>query len=339
MPKSRELTVAERGTIVGMKLKGATYAEIAGTVNCSTSTVQKVLKKSKDIGTLESMPRSGRPPIFQDRDLRELKRVAISNRRAPLADITNNLSVQASVRTVRKELRKMGFDNRVAAKKPFLNRRHRAARLAFARAHRHWTVQDWERVIWTDESSFELGKQTRQVRVWRRVHEKFESECLAATHKSGRTSLMVWGAFTSKSKSKLILMKPGRRSAADFIEDVYDAELEDYYFSITPDTPVLMEDGAPIHRARVSANWRELRGMVRLQWPAQSPDLNPIENLWHMCKVSVQRKVLQHNKDELWEDVLATWNELSQEKLRQLVETMPERIKAVIKAKGGSTRW
>jgi transposase len=338
--KSKELTTEQRSEIVGMRMGGASLREVAAKFKRPLSTVNSIINKKKETGTVTNIPRSGRPTIFTERGLRELKQAALGNRRSSLADITNTITTQASRSTVRRELKDMGFRCRVAPKKPFLNEKHKADRLAFAQAHRHWTIEDWSRVIWTDESSFELGKLTRTVRVWRRAYEKYYPDCLAPTFKSGRVSVMVWGAFTATSKSNLIQMPVGRRKAVDFTEIIYDGELEDYYFSHHDlEPPILMEDGAPTHTAAVSAVWRDLRGMKKLRWPAQSPDLNPIENLWYICKTRLQKKARPHNKEDLWLEVEKTWKELTQESLALLVQSMPERIEDIIKAKGGSIRW
>lgn len=74
--------------------------------------------------------------------------------------------------TIRKHVRTLGFGNRVVPRKPYLSIAHRNQRLAFACKYRHWTVEDWKNVIWTNECSFELGKDYRRIRVWRKVHEK-----------------------------------------------------------------------------------------------------------------------------------------------------------------------
>ena len=79
-------------------------------------------------------------------------------------------------------------------------------------------------------------------------------------------------------------MKKGMRTSADFINQVYEPVLLDFYKSL--DSPMLMEDGAPIHRAKIAAKWREAKDINQMSWPAQSLDLNPIENLWSMMKKS-----------------------------------------------------
>ena len=80
-------------------------------------------------------------------------------------------------------------------------------------------------------------------------------------------------------------MKKGIRTSADFINQVYEPVLLDFYKSL--DSPVLMEDGAPIHRAKIAAEWREAKGRNKMSWLALSPDSNPIENLWSMMKKRV----------------------------------------------------
>ncbi|CEG63234.1 hypothetical protein RMATCC62417_00410 [Rhizopus microsporus] len=206
----------------------------------------------------QTKPRSGRPPIFNDRKRRELGRVVRANRRATLREISQLISTKASERTIHRELRKLGYASRVAVKKPFLNKKQQK------------TVDDWKKVIWTDESSFEIGKLSSQPRVWRNASEKFKKECLAPTFKSGRTSIMVWGAIAGRKKSKLVFMKKGMRASADFINQVYEPVLLDFYKSL--DSPVLMRDGTPIYRAKIAAEWRKAKGTNKMSWPAQSSD-------------------------------------------------------------------
>lgn len=77
-----------------------------------------------------------------------------------------------------------------------------------------------------------------------------------------------------------------------------------------------------------------------IKWPAQSPDLNPIENLWAILK----RRLAVHerapkNMDELWHRVHDEWNNISKENIQNLVESMPNRIKSVKKNKGLWTKY
>ncbi|KAG1094278.1 hypothetical protein G6F40_012554 [Rhizopus arrhizus] len=75
-------------------------------------------------------------------------------------------------------------------------------------------------------------------------------------------------------------------------------------------------------------------------WPAQSPDLDPIEHLWHHLKL----KLSLYDKKakgvyELWERVEKEWDSFDKEVCRRYIDTMPARIKAAIDAKGGSTKY
>ena len=152
-------------------------------------------------------------------------------------------------------MKSIGFCNRVAVKKPFLSQKHKADRLAFAKEHKHWTTSDWRNVIWTDETSFETGKRSRQVKVWRKSHERFSLDCLAPTFKSGCSSVMVWGAITGFEKCPLVIIPLDRRSGRDFVNVVYESRLSGFYFLHDhPETLTLMKDGAPVHHSKASSN-------------------------------------------------------------------------------------
>ena len=135
-------------------------------------------------------------------------------------------------------------------------------------------------------------------------------------------------------------MPKGRRTALDYIDIVYEGALRDYFNSHTnPATYLLMEDGAPVHTARVSATWLGNQGISKLKWPANSPDLNPIENIWNLCKAEVQKLPRAKNANKLSRQVVTVWNKVAQNEIARYIETMPTRIRKVIEAKGGSTKW
>ncbi|GAN00939.1 hypothetical protein MAM1_0003d00367 [Mucor ambiguus] len=77
-------------------------------------------------------------------------------------------------------------------------------------------------------------------------------------------------------------MKKNKRTSADFVNQVYDGQLVAFLQEF--DDPVLMEDGASIHQAAPANQWREERGVSKLIWPTQSPDMNPIQNVWKTMK-------------------------------------------------------
>ena len=79
--------------------------------------------------------------------------------------------------------------------------------------------------------------------------------------------------------------------------------------------------------------------LKKMEWPPNSPDLNPIENLWKLVKDLLRHHNRPRNKQEMMQTIEAVWNEVSMEQLQTLIASMPKRIKAVIAAQGGSTKW
>ncbi|KAG2193943.1 hypothetical protein INT47_003513 [Mucor saturninus] len=157
--------------------------------------------------------------------------------------------------------------------------------------------------------------------------------CLAPTFKSGRSSLSIWGGITYNRRSSLVFFNKGQRSSNDFIKQVYEPVLLDFYNSCS--TPVLMEDNAPIHTAKVAREWKDNHQIVRLNWPPQSPDLNPIENLWMILKRAKERRFeYVRNIESLKVLVESEWNLMSIEKINKLIDSMPKRMKDVIRSKG-----
>lgn len=329
-----------KNQMVGMHLAKKRNVDISQTLGCPVTTVQSVLAKFKAEGSVEGKKPSGRPSLLNDRDLRHLERDVKKTRRAPMREIVQGSATKASATTIRLALKSLGYNSRVAIVKPYLSAKHKAARLEFAKHYAAWTVDDWKRVIWTDESTFEIGKPYRKVRVWRKVAEKYDASCLAPSFKSGRSSVMVWGGFIPGHKLKLVIMEPGRRNSENFIEQVYEKSLGPFLHDYSNNNDlILMEDGAPVHRSQLSSKWREKEGIVKLKWPAQSPDLNPIENLWSIMKSEISTKHPIKNLDSMKANVLEAWESVPTEKLEHLAASMPERIQAVITAKGGSTPW
>jgi hypothetical protein len=122
-------------------------------------------------------------------------------------------------------------------------------RLAFTHKYCRRSLEDWEQVVSTDESTFEVGKNSRQIHVLRIVYEHYASSCKVPTFKIVRTSLMIWGAFSGGQKSQLVFMPKDRRFAKDFVEVVYNGEL--LHFMEKVPQGLLMKDGAPVHRSKL----------------------------------------------------------------------------------------
>ena len=104
-----------------------------------------------------------------------------------------NNRIEVCTNTVRRALRRNGLMARVKRKKPLLSKKHREKRLKFAKEFKDWTVSDWSKVVWSDESKFQIfGSDGRQY-CWKREGEPLKDAHIKPTVKFGDGSVFVWG--------------------------------------------------------------------------------------------------------------------------------------------------
>jgi transposase len=346
-PGTHNTAPALRSLICSKAADNVSLPEIANFANVTVRTIQRILKNHDERGYDEDAPRSGRPSKLDDRALRHLKFTLEDNRRQSIPTLTNIVNTfitsPISTDTTRRAItRKLGMGAFIAAKKPYLSQAHRLARLLWARDHKGWGEEDWNRVIWTDESSVEIGKDSRVPWVWRRPGEKFLDKCLAPTFKSGRQSLMIWGCMAYGRLGPLVLMPKDQRTGVDYVRLILAGPFWDFYSSLLEERGqiAVMEDGAPIHRSKVAKDFRTTHQIQVFPHPAQSPDVNPIEHVWHRLKTRINgRPTIPKNLDEMWVAIQEEWEKIDVEFVNKLVESMPDRVEAVRKAKGGSTKY
>ena len=128
--------------------------------------------------------------------------------------------------------------------------------------------------------------------------------------------------------------------------DLYVAILEDelqqslIYWDKSADDIIFQQDNNFKHTSKKAQKWFEDNGFTVLKWPAQSPDLNPIEHLWNHLKRKLGKYEEPANSiNELWERIQKEWEAIPKEECQKLIESMHRRLSAVIRAKGGYTKY
>ncbi|CAK9796236.1 Transposable element Tc1 transposase [Anthophora quadrimaculata] len=343
MPKLRELSVETRSAVCTLREEGYSYEQIAARFKISKSTAWAIIKKKEEIDSVANRSRSGRKRKTSVRDDKFIIVQSKRNRRLTASEIANeinrNRSNPISVSTVKRRLKDAGLTGRIAARKPFLRLANKKKRLAWAVAHKDWTLDQWKKVLWTDESKFEIFGSNRRMFVRRRTGERLLDSCIVPTVKHGGGNTMVWGCFGGESTGDLI------RITDKLTKEGYKKILEEHAvpsgIRILGEGFTFQEDNDPKHSSRLCRSFlNELESnniLKRMIWPPQSPDLSPIELLWD----ELDRKAKAQSptsKEDLWQKLLQCWSEITPETLEKLLKRMPRICKAVIKARGGYIR-
>lgn len=317
---------------------------VAHREHVSQSTVNRVRKNKEATGSFANRPKSGRPRVVSVHDERKMLRLIASGKCSTATEVQGRLQTEDNLRisaqTVRRTFQRNGLESRVRRKKPLLRKKHRQQRLDFAKKHKNWTVEQWSKVVWSDESKFQIFGSDGRLYCWKKPKDALRNVHINPTVKHGGGRIMVWGCFTSDGIGNLCRIDGGLNGELyrRILNEDFFATLD--WYGLDVEDVIFQQDNDPKHTAKRTKRWFKDNNVEVLPWPSQSPDLNPIEHLWN----EVERRLRQlperpTSKEDLWDKLQHVWNRIEPDFLTKLIKSMPDRIQDVLKAKGGYTRW
>ena len=148
---------------------------------------------------------------------------------------------------------------------------------------------------------------------------------------------MIWGAMSKNGTAGLYFLTPGTTmNGSKYVELLKNKLL--VHMNVH-NAIIFMQDSAPCHRSKIVKKFLEENHVTTLDWPGNSPDLNPIENLWAKMKDLVTEKQPSNGK-ALNQCIKGVWvQDISENYCNSLIKSMPHRLQAVIDAKGGHTKY
>lgn len=340
MSKAKNLTPNQRGQVLLLHQDGKSYREISKQLKLSVSACYQAVQHIKVHGTKNNVVRKRKPRKTNARTDRLIHRISKADRHKTAVDVHAEVSRQidqkVSVRTIRRRLNEFGLMGRIGRKKPYISEKNRRARIAFAREHINWTSEQWSKVIFTDESKFNRFGSDGRSYVRRRIGEEFDWRCTKPTVKGGGGSVLIWGSMSINGTG------PSYRIEGIMDRFVYLRILENILLPFAeefmPNDWIYQADNDPKHTARVVKQFLDDHNVNIMKWPAQSPDLNPIEMLW----LDVEKQIKQQkpkNIHELNTVIEKSWNSIPVDRCIRLIKSMPRRCAEVLRQNGRATKY
>ena len=335
--KTGHCSLTEKIQMVELKANAKSIPSISEELNRDETTVRRWLKRWKSERAVDVRPRSGRKREMSELDEVKMLFFLQTNQSATLREIRTKVDLKCSLRTINEYIKANKVHSFNAPLKPSHFPHHLAARLSFAKFVKKWSLSKWERVIFSDESSFRNHRSCAR-KVWRMrgVEGPVQASMFAATKE---IRINVWGAISVDGIFSL------KKVANKFDGLMYLNVLEEVMTRLSQEKPtfIWMQDNASIHERGEVLDFFEHHEIPRLRWPARSPDLNPIENLWGLITkkldVLVDADGEATTEDELWRRVQRCANQIPIEVFKNLYESLLKRVKLVIEKDGFYTKY
>ncbi|GFU86455.1 transposable element Tcb2 transposase [Trichonephila clavipes] len=212
---------------------------------------------------------------------------------------------------------------------------HRTVRFQWCLEHHNWTEPDWACVLFSDERRFSLSSDCRRQLISRESGTAYRPENIQEKDRYPTCSIMVWAGIMIHGRTHLHVVANGTMTGQRYIDEVLLPHVR-LFRGAVGDKFVFMDDNATCDRTLAVQDCLDSEGIQRLVWPARSPDLNPIENVWDALGRQVAgRNYPPTNKNTLIRAVTEEWDKLPQQLLDNVVQNMVRRVECCITLHGG----
>lgn len=339
--RKRRGAYADRIEVAEKTAAGYSERYVAHELDLHHSFVRRWARHFHLYGHVGDQPRSGRPRRRTSVFIERVRDMFARDDTKSIRDVAAELEgegEEVSAKTVQRAAHDAGLYPYRQPRKPLLTAAHRHARLAFATRHRG---TDWQRVLFVDETARALhaAPNPQNDRRWVPKGTRVES----VPRVQATTSVKVCAGVAAGGKTRLHLYSGGM-DADDYQRVLKKTLLPDGDKIFGDGDWWLLHDRAPYHAAASVVEYLNDSQHQHLteDWPPHSPDLNVIENVfenvWGILKHNVRLRFAS-NKKELDARVRAEWRRIPQQQIDNMINSMPERMRAVVAARGGHTRY
>lgn len=294
-----------------------------------------LMRKYRAQKTAQSHPRKrGRPrKITIEDDLwlkKRVKKVPHATLRVLVKSFTKCRHAAVHSSTLSRHLTSMGLKSKLQTKKPLLTADHQQKRLDFCNSNKQ---TNWKKVLFTDETSIWLSPRRRRVRT-------LPGRPVFLPTKKYTPKVHVWGCMATSGFGEIHVFESNM--TAEIYKSILQKHLLSSAHTLFPRryrcTWRLQHDNDPKHSSKLVKKWLSENNIRVLPWPAPSPDLNPIENVWALLKKKVD-ECHPASLRGLREAAQKSWSSLDEGLARNLVSSMNRRINAVLEAQGKNTKY
>lgn len=332
MPKKKATTKEEQAEIIRLHLQGLSPNKISEITHIRFPRVKTTIQEFQQTGQVPEGVQTGRPPI-PNTALTIITALTVQNRMTSCYYISKMLfdqNILISPTTVWRKRKELGFNYKPPKIRQALNEQQIENRLKFAYSVLNSPL-DYTRLIFSDESRFCLGSDNQ----WRWYRRGDDDDQVFAEVEKFSSSIMVYGAIGLDYKSKLVICEK-TLDALEYRNVINKSQMKnDLDEKYGEGQYIFMQDGAPAHTSYLTSLFLQKRVSYLKIWPANSPDLNPIEHLWGAMKRIIKTKNIT-SKNELIETVQEVWDAFPQEAINRLVLSFHGRLRTLIANDGHS---
>ncbi|GFX66182.1 transposable element Tcb1 transposase [Trichonephila clavipes] len=203
----------------------------------------------------------------------------------------------------------------------------------------NWRRNEWSNVLFSDESRFSVHPDNRRIFIWRDRGSRNNPAFMHESVRFGGTGVLVYGGISIDGCTDLYIIRDGTLTARRYRDEILRPIVVPYAAAIGDDF-ILMDDNCSPHRANLVEDFLFEEGIMRMEWPGCSSDMNPIEHVWDALGRRVAgRQIPPQTLQELERALLEKWYRIPQLVINSLIDSMPQRCSTLLAVRGNHTPY